>query len=245
MSVTNAASGTNVVEIAEGVYRINTPVDLPGGVGAFNFNQYLVVDEQPLLFHTGLRRMFPLVREAVGHVIPVERLRWIAFSHVEADECGALNEWLAAAPKAAPLCGRLAAMVSVGDLADRPPRGLADGDVLSLGKKRVRWVDASHVPHGWECGYLFEETARTLLCGDLFTQGGKGEKALVERDILGPSEEARKGMDYYAHGPTTRATLERMAALRPVTLACMHGSAWRGDGGQALRALADAVAPRS
>lgn len=245
MGVTNSTTGTNVWEIADGVYRINTPVELPGGVGAFNFNQYLVVDEQPLLFHTGLRRAFPLVREAVASVIPVESLRWIAFSHVEADECGSLNEWLAAAPSAAPVCGQLAAMVSVGDLADRAPHGMTDGDVLSIGKRKMRWIDASHVPHGWECGYLFEETDKTFFCGDLFTQGGKGEHALVETDILGPSEAMRGGMDYYAHGPHTRAVLDRMATLGPATLACMHGSAWRGDGSKALLALADAVAPRT
>jgi flavorubredoxin len=245
MAVTNEASGTNVVEIAEGVYRINTPVEIPGGPGAFNFNQYLLVDDHPLLFHTGPRKMFPLVREAVAHVMPVEQLRWVAFSHVEADECGSLNEWLAAAPDAAPLCGQLAGMVSIGDIADRPPRSLADSETVSLGKKTVRWLDASHVPHGWDCGYLFEESARTFLCGDLFTQGGKGTKALVETDIVGPSEKMRQGMDYYAHAPHTRATIERLAALEPTTLAVMHGSAWHGDGRSALLALADAVSPRT
>jgi flavorubredoxin len=244
MTVTNAGSGTNVAEVADGVYRINTPVEFPGGLGAFSFNQYLLVDEQPLLFHTGPRRMFPLVREAVASVIPVERMRWIAFSHVEADECGSLNEWLAAAPQAAPLCGSLAALISIGDMADRPPRGLADGESLSLGKRSVKWLDAPHVPHGWESGYLFEETAKTLFCGDLFTQGGKGAKPLVETDILGPSEKMRRGMDYFAHGPNSRPVIERLASLAPSTLACMHGSAWRGDGKRALLDLADCVAPR-
>jgi flavorubredoxin len=243
MTVTNAASGTNIAEIAEGVYRINTPVQMDGGPGAFSFNQYLVVDEQPLLFHTGPRRMFPLVREAVAHVTPVDRLRWIGFSHYEADECGSLNEWLAAAPGAAPLCGRIAALVSVADIADRPPKGLADGESLSLGARSVRWIDAPHVPHGWECGFLFEETARTLFCGDLFTQGGRGETPLVETDIVGPSERMRRGMDYYSHAPNVRPVLTRLAALEPTTLACMHGSAWRGAGAVPLRALADAVAP--
>ena len=244
MTVTNNSTGTNIEEIAAGVFRINTPVEFPGGPGAFSFNQYLVVDEQPLLFHTGLRKMFPLVHEAVESVMPVKRLRHVAFSHVEADECGSLNEWLAAAPEATPLCGRLAAMVSVDDLADRPPRGLADGEVLSLGKRRVRWMDAAHVPHGWECGYLFEETDATLFCGDLFTQAGKGEAAVVETDILGPSEEMREAMDYYSHSPNVRPVLERLADLSPATLACMHGSAWRGDGAALLRELADQVAPR-
>jgi len=244
MVVTNAASGTNVAEVGDGLYRINTPVELPGGPGAFSFNQYLLVDDEPLLFHTGLRRMFPLVREAVASVMPVERLRWVAFSHVEADECGALNEWLAAAPRATPLCGNLAAMVSISDIADRAPKGLADGETLRTGRRMLRWMDAPHVPHGWECGYLFEETTKTLFSGDLFTQGGKGAKPVVETDILGPSERMRGGMDYFAHGPSSRPVLEKLAALEPTTLACMHGSAWRGAGKPLLLALADAVAPK-
>jgi flavorubredoxin len=165
--ITNPGSKTRVDEVADGIYRISTPVDLvPGG---FSFNQYLVVDEEPLLFHTGPRRMFPLVREAVAAVLPVERLRHVGFSHFEADECGSLNEFLAVAPLASPLCGQIAAMVSVNDVADRPPRALADGELLVLGRHRVRWLDTPHVPHAWECGFLFEETSRTLLCGDLFT----------------------------------------------------------------------------
>ena len=243
MPITNVSSGTNVSEIADGLYRINTPVDVAGGPGAFSFNQYLLVDEEPLLFHTGPRRMFPWVREAVARVMPVDRLRWIGFSHVEADECGALNAWLAAAPAAAPVCGKLAVLLTVADMADRPPRGLADGESLRTGKRSVRWLDAPHVPHAWECGFLFEETAKTLFCGDLFTQGGKGEKALVETDLVGPSEEMRRGMDYFSHGPGVRPVLERLAGLEPATLACMHGSAWRGAGKQALLALADAVVP--
>jgi flavorubredoxin len=243
MTVTNAKSGTNVAEVAEGVYRIHTPVEMPGGPGAFSFNQYLIVDEDPLLFHTGPRRMFPLVREAVASVMPVDRLRWISFSHVEADECGSLNDWLGAAPRSAPLCGAVAAMVSIGDLADRAPRGLADGESVRLGKRSVRWIDAPHVPHGWECGFLFEETAGTLFCGDLFTQGGKGQTPLVETDIVGPSERMRRGMDYFSHAPNVRPVLMRLAALEPTTLACMHGSAWRGAGALPLRALADVVAP--
>ena len=149
MTVTNTQSGTNVHEIADGIFRINTPVVLPGDAGGFSFNQYLIVDEEPLLFHTGLRHLFPLVREAMDHVMPVEQLRHVAFSHVEADECGALNEWLAAAPQAAPLCGTVAAIVSIGDLADRPPRALADGEVVSLGRHRVQWLDAPHLPHAF------------------------------------------------------------------------------------------------
>jgi flavorubredoxin len=235
--ITNAASGTNVHEIANGLYRINTPVDIPGGP-SFNFNQYLIADAEPLLFHTGPRRLFPLVAEAIGKVLPVHTLRYVAFSHVEADECGSLNDFLAAAPTAVPVCGQLAAMVSVNDLADRPARGLADGEVLTIGTHALRWFDAPHVPHGWECGFMMETRTRTLLCGDLFTQGGKGSTPITESDILGPSEAFRAPMDYYAHAPNTAAVLERLAREQPQVLACMHGSAWRGDGARLLRALA-------
>lgn len=239
--ITNAQSGTRVDEVAPSIYRLSTPVTiLPGG---FSFNQYLVVDEEPLLFHTGPRRMFRLVREAIQAVMPLERLRWVGFSHLEADECGSLNELLAVAPQARPLCGSVAAMVSVDDLADRPPRALADGETIGLGEKRVRWIDAPHLPHGWECGYLFEETTATLLCGDLLTQPGAEQPPLSEGDVLGPSEAMRASMDYYAHSDSTRPLLEKIAASRPRTLACMHGSAWAGDGRRLLLDLADALSP--
>ena len=242
MTVTNTQSGTNVHEIADGIFRINTPVVLPGDAGGFSFNQYLIVDDEPLLFHTGLRHLFPLVREAMVHVMPVERLRHVAFSHVEADECGALNEWLAAAPQAAPLCGTVAAIVSIGDLADRPPRALADGEVVSLGRHRVQWLDAPHLPHAWECGFLVEQATGTLLCGDLFTQPGDGNPAVTEGDILGPSEAFRHAMDYFSYTRHADALLEKLANTRPTTLACMHGSAWRGDGAALLRALSAELA---
>lgn len=241
MGITNKQSGTNVHEVADGIYRINTPVIIEGGPGGFSFNQYLVVDDEPLIFHTGPRKMFPLVREAVASVLPVERLRYIALSHVEADECGSLNEWLAAAPQSSPLCGRVAALVSVNDLADRPPRALADGEVLSLGAHRLRWYDAPHLPHAWDCGFLMEEVTKTLLCGDLFTQPGDGLPALTESDILGPSEAFRHRMDYFSHTKKARDILERLASAKPQTLACMHGSAWRGDGEKLLLALADVL----
>ncbi len=237
--ITNAASGTRVDEVADGIYRISTPVTvLPGG---FTFNQYLVADEQPLLFHSGPRATFPLVSEAVSKVVPLETLRYVGLSHFEADECGSLNEFLSVAPGALPVCSQVAAMVSVNDVASRPARALADGEVLELGRHKVRWIDTPHVPHGWECGYLFEEATRTLLCGDLFTQGGAEHAPITEGDILGPSEAMRAGMDYYAHGSNTRPSIERLAALKPQTLACMHGSAWRGDGQGLLLALADAL----
>lgn len=236
--ITNSSSGTNVHEVATGIYRINTPVVFPGGSGAFNFNQYLIADDEPLLFHTGPRRMFPLVSEAVASVVPLRQLRHIAFSHFEADECGSLNEFLAVAPRAVPVCSRVAAMVSVDDVADRPSRPLADGEVLKLGRHEVRWFDTPHLPHAWECGLMMELHTHTLLCGDLFTQGGTGETPITESDILGPSEAFRSPMDYYAHSPDTGAMLERLAAERPEVLACMHGSAWRGDGAALLRDLA-------
>ena len=238
--ITNAAAGTNLHEIAPGIYRINTPVQIPDGPG-FNFNQYLVVDDEPLLFHTGPRRMFPLVAEAIGKRMPLGSLRYVAFSHFEADECGALNDFLAAAPQAVPVCSRVAAMVSVNDVADRPARALADGEVLDLGTHRLRWHDTPHVPHGWECGFMMELETRTLLCGDLFTQGGPGRTPVTDADILGPSEEFRAAMDYYAHAASTAATLERLAREEPKTLACMHGSAYRGDGAKLLRALAKSL----
>lgn len=238
--ITNKQSGTNLNEIAPGIYRINTPVQTPGG--PFNFNQYLVADDLPLVFHSGPRRMFPLVREAIERVLPLERLRYIGLSHFEADECGALNQFLAVAPRAEAVCSQVAAMVSVNDYADRPPRALADGETLDLGRHRLRWLDTPHMPHAWECGLMFDDATRTFFCGDLFTQGGGGEVALTEGDILGPSEAFRGPMDYFAHAPNTGATLERLAALKPETLACMHGSAWRGDAAALLRALAVALA---
>ncbi|WP_250520022.1 MULTISPECIES: MBL fold metallo-hydrolase [unclassified Caballeronia] len=241
MVITNSQSGTNVEEIAAGVYRINTPVTLPGGAGGFSFNQYLIVDDDPLLFHTGPRKMFPLVREALASVIDPARLRHIAFSHVEADECGSLNEWLAASPDATPLCGTVAAMVSITDLADRAPVALADGESISLGRHRVRWIDTPHLPHAWECGFMMEDSTRTLLCGDLFTQGGATLPALTTGDILGPSEAFRRSMDYFSHTRNADAMFERLAQLAPTTLACMHGSAWSGDGAALLRALAQSV----
>ena len=241
--ITNSASGTNVHEVAGGIYRINTPIQIPGGPD-FNFNQYLVADDDPLLFHTGPRRMFPLVAEAIGKVLPLERLRYVAFSHFEADECGSLNDFLAAAPAAVPVSSQVAAMVSVNDIATRPALALADGEVLQTGKRAFKWLDAPHVPHAWENGFMMELTTRTMLCGDLFTQGGSGTVALTEGDILGPSEAFRAPMDYYAHAPHTAATLEKLAREKPQVLAVMHGSAWRGDGAALLRALARSLTNR-
>jgi flavorubredoxin len=239
--ITNSQSGTNIDEIAPGIYRINTPVAIPGTPG-FSFNQYLVVDDEPLVFHTGPRQLYPVVSEAIASVLPLAKLRYVGLSHFEADECGALNHFLAAAPGAVGICGRVAAMTSVRDFADRPPRALENLEELNLGRHRLRWFDTPHVPHSWECGLMMDMTTRTFFCGDLFTQGGSGSVALTEADILGPSEAFRKPLDYFAHAPQTREVLEMFAREQPGTMACMHGSAWRGDGAKLLRALGDALA---
>lgn len=244
MPVVNHDSGTTVDEIADGIHRISTPVppsdDMPPG---FTFNQYLIVDDEPLLYHTGLRQMFPLTCQAVASVMPVEKLRHIAFSHVEADECGALNDFLEAAPDAAPLCGDIAAMVSISDMADRPPRAMADGETVELGSHKVTWIATPHLPHAWECGHLYESKTRTLFCGDLFTQFGSEHPPVTENDILEPSEQGRSALDYYSHSVNLPALFEKLAGLEPQTLACMHGSAWRGDGAALLRGLGQRLAP--
>ena len=238
MNAGSALHSTRVDEIADGIFRISTPVPPSVVPGGFTFNQYLIRDDEPLLFHTGLRMLFDAVRAGIERVVPISTLRYVSFSHVEADECGSLNKFLAVAPQAVPLCGQIAAMVSIGDLADRPPRVMADQESLSLGQHVVQWIDAPHLPHGWECGFLAESTTRTLFCGDLFTQFGELHPAITESDILEPSEAARMGMDYYAHSPDSRRLLERLAATDPTTLACMHGPAWRGDGANLVRGLA-------
>lgn len=243
MSSVHSQFGSMIDEISDGIYRISISVPPPFTAQGFSFNQYLIVDEQPLVYHTGPRKMFPLVREAIEKVMPASRLSYIAFSHVEADECGGLNDFLAVAPQAVPVCGQVAAMVSINDLADRPPKALADGEVLSLGRRRVRWFDTPHLPHAWECGAAFEETTGTLLCGDLFTQPGHRTPALTESDILDPSEAFRVEMDYFAHGPSVRPLLARLAEAKPTTLACMHGSAWRGDGAALLIELGRRLKP--
>lgn len=233
---------TTVHEIADKLYRISTPVPpemIPGG---FTFNQFLIVDDEPLLFHTGPRKMFPLVKDAVASVIDPAKLKWISFSHYEADECGSLNDWLDLAPHAAPLCGMTAAMVSVNDTASRPARAVADGEEVVLGNKRVRWLDAPHVPHNWETGFLFEATTRTLLCGDIFTHLGADLPPVTERGVVEPAIIAHQaGMSGFQPGPHTRAALEKLARTEATTLALMHGSSFRGDGARQLRDLATAL----
>lgn len=232
---------TRIDEIADGIFRISTPVPIPAIPGGFTFNQILIRDESPLLFHTGPRGLFESTRAAIETVLPVASLRYLSYGHFEADECGAMNALLALAPGAVPLCGHVSAMVSMGDMADRPPQAMADGEELDLGRHRVRWLDTPHVPHGWDAGLLWESSTRTLLCGDLFTQPGAGLPALTEGDILGPSEEMRMGMGYFSCQSKARVTLARLAALRPQVLATMHGSAFRGDGAALLHGLAEAM----
>jgi flavorubredoxin len=239
---TNTQSNTSIDEIAGGVYRISTPVPPQAMPGGFTFNQYLVVDELPLLYHTGPRKMFPLTSEAINAVIPVNTLRYIGFSHYEADECGALNDFLDAAPLAEPLCSTIAKMVSIDDISIRPARALADGEKLSLGKKVIQWIDTPHFPHGWECGHLFENTTGTLFCGDLFTQGGHEHEPLTTDDILETSEKMRGAMDYFSQTRLVHELAEKLAKTSPGILACMHGAAWKGDGAALLRQLADRLA---
>lgn len=240
MTTTNARTGTRIDEITRGIYRISTPVPknpaLPAG---FSFNQFLVAAEEPLLFHTGPKSLFPLVREALETVLPAERLRYIGFSHTEGDECGSLADWLALAPQAVSLCGRIAAMTFAADVG--PVKAMSDGERLELGGHQLRWFDAPHVPHGWDCGFLAEESTGTLLCGDLFTQAGDSLPPLTEQDIVAPSEGMRRQLDYYAHSPTTQATLAKLAAFEPRVLACMHGSSYAGDGRRALLELGAAL----
>lgn len=230
---------TRISEIADGIYRLSTFVPDIAPPAGFTFNQFLVLGEEPLMFHTGLRKMFTLNRDALARIIPPERLRWIAYGHFEADECGAMNEWLAAAPRATPAHGATGCLVSLNDFADRPPRVLADGDVIDLGGgKRVRFIDTPHTPHGWDAGVLYEEQTRTLMCGDLFTQLGDGA-ALTEGDVVGPAIAAEDLFKYSSLNPAMGTTIRSLSGLAPRTLALMHGPSFMGDGAAALRALAD------
>ena len=225
-----------LTEIADGIYRISTwiPDVTPDG---FTFNQFLVAAEEPLLFHTGPRGMFPLVAETVAKVLPAETLRWITFGHVEADECGSMNMWLAAAPGSQVAHGVLGCDVSLNDLCDRPPHPLAEGDVLDLGGKRLRQISTPHVPHGWEAQVLYEETTRTLLCGDLFSQVGGGP-AMTADDIVEPALAAERMFHSTSLAPHTVRTLQALGDLAPTTLAVMHGASFQGNGKQALYDLA-------
>lgn len=230
---------TRVSEIADGIYRLSTFVPDIAPPAGFTFNQFLILGDEPLLFHAGLRNMFPLAHEAVGRLIAPEKLRWIAFGHYEADECGAMNEWQAIAPQAQVAHGRTGCYVSLNDMSDRTPRILEDGETIDLGGgKRVRYLDTPHIPHGWDAGVLYEEASGTLLCGDLFTQIGDSA-ALTESDIVGPAIAAEDMFRYSSLNPGMGKTIRRLAELAPRTLALMHGPSFAGDGAGALRALAD------
>jgi flavorubredoxin len=230
---------TTISEIADGIFRLSTFVPDIAPPAGFTFNQFLVLGDEPLMFHTGLRKMFPLNRDAVSRILPPERLRWLAYGHFEADECGAMNEWLAIAPQAQAAHGATGCMVSLNDFADRSPRIFADGETLDLGGgKRVRYIDTPHTPHGWDAGVLYEESTGTLMCGDLFTQLGNGS-ALTQGDVVGPAIAAENLFKYSSLNPQMGTTLRALAQLKPHTLALMHGPSFAGDGAAALSALAD------
>ncbi|HZO93256.1 MAG TPA: hypothetical protein VFB22_05760 [Candidatus Baltobacteraceae bacterium] len=228
---------TRVTEIADGIYQLSTHIEHAGPTG-FTFNQFLVDGEEPLLFHTGLRVMFPAVAEAIATVMPLRRLRWITFGHFEADECGAMNDFLEAAPDATVAHGAVGVMVSVADQAIRAPHVLTDGDVIDLGGKRMRRIETPHVPHGWDAGLFYEETTGTLFAGDLLTRGG-AYAALTGNDLLAEATAFEAVMQSTSLGPRTVPTIRRLAELRPSTLALMHNSAYTGDGAAALHELAD------
>ncbi len=229
---------TCIDEIGSNIYRISIFVREIASPAGFTFNRFLVLGDEPLLFHCGRRKMFPLVSESVAKIIPVERLRWLTFGHFESDECGSMNEWLAAAPRAQLAHGMVGCRVSVADVADRPPRVLADGEVVDIGGKRLRYVDTPHVPHGWDAGVIFEEATQTLFCGDLFTHLGN-TPALTEADIIAPAIAAEDLFHATSLGPTTGPTIRKLAELKPKLLAVMHGASFSGDGAAALRVLGD------
>ena len=237
MPIVDRESGARVEEVAERIHQIHLPVE----GGAFSFNQYLVIDDEPLLFHTGPRSLLPLVVRGIESVIPLERLRYIAYSHCENDECGGMRELLERAPHAVPVTGAIGAMLN-GELFDRPTRAIADGEALSLGAGAVTWLATPHLPHAWECGYLYESRTKTLLCGDLFTQPGANGPAVTSSDVLEPSERVRTSNEYFALTSNAEALLEKLAATNPAVLACMHGSAYQGDGATLLRALGKRIA---
>lgn len=228
---------TRVDEIADHIYRLSTFVPDIGPTG-FTFNQFVIDADEPAIFHTGPRRMFPLVSEAVASVVALDRLRWILFGHVEADECGAMNLFLAAAPNAAVAHGAMGCMVSVDDLADRPPVPIAPDGSIDLGGKVLRNIDSPHVPHGWDAHVLYEETTGTLFCGDLLSQVGDGP-ALTAGDIVDAAIQTEDMFGATCLTPTTAPTIRGLADLDPTTLAIMHGSSYNGDTTQALLALAD------
>jgi flavorubredoxin len=228
---------TSIDEIAERIYRMSTFVPDIGPTG-FTFNQFLIDADEPAIFHTGPRRMFPAVSEAIASVMPVERLRWIMFGHLESDECGAMNLFLEAAPNAQVAHTAVGCMVSIDDLADRPPTPLEPDGTVDLGGRRIRSIDTPHVPHGWDAHVIYEETTGTLFCGDLLTQVGNGP-AVTANDLVGAAIEAEDMFGSSCLTPQTAPTIRRLAELNPTMLAIMHGSSYGGGAGDALIAIAD------
>jgi flavorubredoxin len=229
---------TKIEEIAPDIFRLSTFVPEVAAPAGFTFNQFVVRAEQPFLYHTGMRQLHPLVSDAVARIVPVDQLRWIGFAHVEADECGALNQFLAAAPRAEAVHGALTCMLSLNDYADRPPRAMDDGEVIDLGGKRMRFIPTAHVPHNWESGVWYEETTNTLFAGDLMSNVGDGP-AVTDADLLGAAAATEDAFHSTSLGPLVGPTIRRLADLSPSTLAIMHGSSFTGDGAAALRGLAD------
>ncbi|MEP7201374.1 MAG: MBL fold metallo-hydrolase [Ilumatobacteraceae bacterium] len=232
---------TRVTEVADGIHQLTTHIpDID-----FGFNQYVITGDEPLIFHTGMRGFFPLISAAVASVITLDTLRWVSFGHVEADECGAMNEFLAAAPQATVAQGATGCMVSIGDLADRAPRALSNGEVLDIGGHRIRWIDTPHVPHGWEAGVIFDETTGTLFCGDLFTRWSAYEATTTD-DVLAPALalDATDDFGSWSLRPNSGDIVRQLAELDVKTLAPMHGSAFTGDCKTPLRGLATALDER-
>jgi flavorubredoxin len=230
-------------EIGDGIFRLSVFVPEVMPPAGFTFNHFLIRGEEPLLFHCGKRKMFPLLAEAVAKIMPVEKLRWASFGHFEADECGGMNEWLAAAPHAELMHGMTGVRVSLADMADRAPRMLTDGQVIDIGGKRIRYIDTPHVPHGWDAGVIFEENSGTLFVGDLFTHFGN-PAPLTQSELVGPAMHGSDSTYSTSLGPVTAPTIRKLAALNPKMLAVMHGSSFAGDGAAQLHGLADAYDER-
>jgi flavorubredoxin len=230
-------------EIGDGIFRISLFVPEVVPPKGFTFNHFLLMDDEPLLFHCGKRKMFPLLAEAVKKIVPIERLRWASFGHFEADECGAMNEWLAAAPHCELMHGVTGVRLSVADMADRPPRTLADGETIEIGRKRIRYIDTPHVPHGWDAGVIFEENSKTLFVGDLFTHFGDPAPMTTD-DLVSIAMESPLSTYSTSLGPATAPTIRKLAQLDPKTLAVMHGSSFTGDGRAQMNRLADAYDER-
>lgn len=226
-----------ITELDHGIYRMSVFAPDIAPPQGFSFNSFLIMDDEPLLFHAGQRGMFPLFSEAVASLMPIEQLRWISFGHIEADECGAMNLWLQAAPNAQVVHGETACSISLNDLADRAPRAVADGELITSGRRRVRYIDTPHVPHAWESGVIFEETSGILFCGDLFTQ--LGGQATTKKDIVPAAITAEDTFHSTSIGTATAPTIRRLAELKPRALALMHGPTYFGDGAEALNRLAD------